>query len=29
MTLDEQWAFEMYRYGAMLGFVYPVIAAGS
>ena len=26
---DEKWAFEMYRYGAMLGFVYPVIAAGA
>jgi len=26
---DEQWAFEMYRYGTMLGFVYPVIAAGA
>ena len=26
---DEAWAFEMYRYGAMLGFVYPVIAAGA
>ena len=26
---DEKWAFEMYRYGAMLGFVYPVVAAGA
>jgi Phosphotransferase enzyme family len=26
---DPQWAFEMYRYGTMLGFVYPVIAAGA
>ena len=26
---DEEWAFEMYRYGTMLGFVYPVIAAGA
>jgi Ecdysteroid kinase-like family len=26
---DEEWAFEMYRYGAMLGFVYPVVAAGA
>jgi len=26
---DEQWAWEMYRYGTMLGFVYPVIAAGA
>ena len=26
---DEAWAYEMYRYGAMLGFVYPVIAAGA
>ncbi len=26
---DEQWAFEMYRYGTTLGFVYPVIAAGA
>jgi len=29
VTLDEKWAFEMYRYGAMLGFVYPVVAAGE
>jgi len=26
---DEQWAYEMYRYGTLLGFVYPVIAAGA
>jgi hypothetical protein len=26
---DEAWAYEMYRYGAVLGFVYPVIAAGA
>ena len=26
---DEAWAYEMYRYGTMLGFVYPVIAAGA
>ena len=26
---DEEWAYEMYRYGAMLGYVYPVIAAGA
>ncbi len=26
---DRDWAWEMYRYGAMLGFVYPVIAAGA
>jgi hypothetical protein len=29
VTPDEKWAFEMYRYGTMLGFVYPVIAAGA
>ena len=29
VTPNEKWAFEMYRYGAMLGFVYPVIAAGA
>jgi hypothetical protein len=27
--VDEQWAYEMYRYGTMLGFVYPVVAAGA
>jgi hypothetical protein len=26
---DPEWAWEMYRYGTMLGFVYPVIAAGA
>jgi len=26
---DEDWAYEMYRYGTMLGFVYPVVAAGA
>jgi hypothetical protein len=26
---DRDWAWEMYRYGTMLGFVYPVIAAGG
>jgi hypothetical protein len=26
---DEQWAYEMYRYGTVLGYVYPVIAAGA
>jgi hypothetical protein len=26
---DRAWAWEMYRYGAMLGFVYPIIAAGA
>ena len=26
---DTDWAYEMYRYGTMLGFVYPVIAAGA
>jgi hypothetical protein len=26
---DEQWAWDMYRHGTMLGFVYPVIAAGA
>jgi Phosphotransferase enzyme family len=25
----REWAWELYRYGAMLGFVYPVIAAGG
>ena len=29
VTPHEKWAFEMFRYGAMLGFVYPVIAAGA
>ncbi len=26
---DADWAYEMYRYGTLLGFVYPVIAAGA
>jgi hypothetical protein len=26
---DDDWAWEMYRYGTMLGFVYPVVAAGA
>lgn len=26
---DRAWAWEMYRYGAMLGFVYPIVAAGG
>jgi hypothetical protein len=26
---DPEWAFAMYRYGTVLGFVYPVIAAGA
>lgn len=26
---DRDWAWEMYRYGTMLGFVYPVIATGA
>jgi hypothetical protein len=25
----REWAWERYRYGAMLGFVYPVVAAGG
>jgi hypothetical protein len=29
VTPDREWAYEMYRYGTMLGFVYPVIAAGA
>ena len=28
-TPTSEWAFEMYRYGTVLGFVYPVIAAGA
>ena len=27
--VDPTWAWEMYRYGTMLGFVYPVIATGA
>ena len=26
---DREWAWEMYRYGTMLGFVYPIVAAGA
>jgi Phosphotransferase enzyme family len=26
---DREWAWEMYRYGTMMGFVYPVVAAGA
>jgi hypothetical protein len=29
VAVDRGWAWEMYRYGTMLGFVYPVIAAGA
>jgi hypothetical protein len=29
VEVDPTWAWEMYRYGTMLGFVYPVIAAGA
>jgi hypothetical protein len=29
IEVDPVWAWEMYRYGAMLGFVYPVIATGA
>jgi hypothetical protein len=29
VNVDEAWAYEMYRYGTMLGYVYPVIAAGA
>jgi hypothetical protein len=29
VDVDPTWAWEMYRYGTMLGFVYPVIAAGA
>jgi hypothetical protein len=29
VTPDREWTYEMYRYGTMLGFVYPVIAAGA
>ena len=28
-TSTATWAWEMYRYGTMLGFVYPVIATGA
>jgi hypothetical protein len=29
VAVDEAWAWEMYRYATVLGFVYPVIAAGA
>jgi hypothetical protein len=29
VDVDRAWAWEMYRYGTMLGFVYPVIATGA
>jgi hypothetical protein len=29
VVIDVGWALEMFRYGAALGFVYPVIAAGA
>jgi hypothetical protein len=29
VDLERAWAWDMYRFGAMLGFVYPVIAAGA
>jgi len=29
VTVDDGWAWDRYRYGTMLGFVYPVIAAGG
>ena len=29
VDVDRAWAAEMYRYGAMLGFVYPVVATGA
>jgi hypothetical protein len=29
IDVDETWAWEMYRYGTVLGFVYPIIAAGA
>jgi hypothetical protein len=29
VSVDRAWAWEMYRYGAMLGFVYPVVAGGA
>jgi hypothetical protein len=29
IDVDAAWAEQMYRYGALLGFVYPVIAGGS
>lgn len=29
ITPEHDWAWEMYRYGTLLGFVYPVIVAGG
>jgi hypothetical protein len=29
IDVDEQWAWEMYQYGTLLGFAYPVVAAGA
>jgi hypothetical protein len=29
IDVDDHWAWEMYRYGALLGFAYPVVAAGA
>lgn len=29
VEVDREWAWEMYRYGTILGFVYPVIATGA
>ena len=29
VELDRDWAWEMYRYGTMFGFVYPVVACGA
>jgi len=29
ITPDADWAWAMYRYGTMLGFVYPIIVAGG
>jgi hypothetical protein len=29
VDVDEAWAWDMYRYGTAVGFVYPIIAAGA
>ena len=29
IDVDRAWAEEMYRYGTLLGFVYPVVAGGA
>jgi Ecdysteroid kinase-like family len=29
VEVDRTWAWEMYRYGTMFGFVYPVVATGA